>query len=451
MPYQIEETGALARRAKVEVPVERFERSYNGALRKLSKRVRLSGFRKGNIPMSVMKRNYGPSVMQDVVEELLREQIDVIVSDAERVIFLAQPKVSQLPTESTPLKFEVDFELRPKLDPVGYMGLDVERPVTEATEADVEERLQALRDQHGVLEPVEGREVIEAGDTVTLDFKAVGDDDPALEEMQGEDVSIVVGSGQALAGIEQALEGAAFGSTQHAKVTLDESFPVESLKGKEVDLEIVIKDVKRKALPELDDEFAADTGMGETLEAVRAALKEQLEHERAHQARHVAEDKLVDALIAKTPFELPPQFVEEQIDRAMASEFKRMTGQDIAPQFLRGEALQGMRDELSAQVSKQIKSEFLLMAIAEKEKLKVDDNDLRAYFAHQSQHMQVDPKTFERYMRGDQQRLQQAAASALLEKTLTLLLKEAKIVEIPWSSVEQQGDSEDQVAAGEEE
>ena len=441
MSYQIEETGELGRRAQVEVPVERFKRSYTGALKQLSKRVRLPGFRKGKIPMSVMKRNYGPNVMQDVIEELLREQIDQIVAKAERVVYLGQPNVTQMPDEKRAMRFDVEYELRPKLDPVGYLGLEVERPAVEIEEEEIDERLEQLRERHGVLEPIEGRDTIEPGDTVTLDFEALGEGEPALEEMKGEGVTIKVGEGQALPGIEEALVGAKFDATLTTSLTLEEDFPVESLKGEEVELKIAVKEVKRSALPELDDDFAKEAGLGETLKEGRGKLKQELEAQRAHEARHLAEDNLVDALIEATPFELPPHFVEEQIDRSLSMEFQRMTGQRIDPQVMRGEQFGPMREQAGEQVRRQVKSEFLLMAIAEKEGLKVDDEDLRAYCAHQSQHMQgVDAVTFERYVRQDQQRLQQAAASALLEKTLTHLLGEASLIDVPWPSGEDQAE-----------
>lgn len=448
MAYQIEEIGALERRAEVVVPVESFNTRYTGALRKLSKRVRLPGFRKGKIPLSVMKRNYGPNVMQDVIEELLREQINTLMSKEDRVIFMAQPSVTQLPSESAPMKFHLDYELRPELDPVGYMGIEVARPSAEVDEARVEARIEELREQQGVLVPIEGRDTIEEGDTVTLDFRALGDDDPALEEMKGDDVVIKVGSGQAMAGIEDALKGAKFDSTITTKIELDASFPVESLREREVELEIVIKEVKASQLPELDDEFAKDLGMGESLEELKQKVGDDLKHQLEHDARHVAEDNLVEALLESTSVELPPKFVEEQIDQALANDFARMTGQQIDPSLLRGEQFQAMRDQVKEGVERQIRSEFLLMAIANKEELKVTDEDLRAYCAHQVQHMQgVDAAMFERYIRQDQQRLQQAAASALLEKTLTHLLKEAKIIDGEWPS----DDEEDAESAEKEE
>ena len=190
-----------------------------------------------------MRRNYGPSVQQDVIEQLVNDQVTQILEGTERVIYLGRPEVTQLPSAGKPLSFKLEYELRPKLDPIGYMGLEVERPSTEVSAERIDERIEQLREQHATLQPIEGRETIEDGDSVELDFRAVGDE-PELEDLHGEDVTIVVGRGQAMPGIEQALRGAAFDGTLKTTVELEESFPVETLRGREVELELTIKGVQ---------------------------------------------------------------------------------------------------------------------------------------------------------------------------------------------------------------
>lgn len=425
MPYQVEETGALSRLAKVVVPAEDFRRDFNKALKSLSSRVKLSGFRKGKIPLSVMKRNYGQSVMPDVVDGLLRSHIDTILNEAERVIYLGRAEVSQLPSDSKPMEFSVEFELRPEIDPIGYMGVEVERPSTAVSDEEVDEQLEALRTQHATLDPIEGRETIESGDVVEFDYKALGEGEE-LEQFNAENVQVEVGAGEALPGIEAALEGAAFGATVTATVQLGEGFPIESLRDTDVELELAIKSVKKRNLPELDDEFAVDTGMGETLAELRESVRGQIEAAKAHTARHVAEENLVEALLASNTFELPPKFVAEQVDGALEEQRQRAA---TSGQPFDEEAARERRVE-------QIRAEFLLMSIAEAEELKVEDADLKDYFAHQAQHAGVPVEMFERYMRQDGDRLRQAAASALLEKTLTHLIDKASIVETEWPTDE---------------
>ena len=221
-----------------------------------------------------------------------------------------------------------------------------------------------------------------------------------------------------------------------ATVTLGENFPIETLRDTDVELELVIKSVKTRNLPELDDEFAVDTGMGETLEELNTSVREQIEGAKAHSARHIAEENLVETLLASNTFELPPKFLAEQVEGALGEQRQRAA--------TTGEAF----DEEAAREQRvsQIRAEFLLMSIAEKEEIKVEDADLKDYFAHQAQHAGVPVEMFERYMRQDGDRLRQAAASALLEKTLTHLITQASITETEWPA-----DLAGEDAGGEEE
>lgn len=435
MAYQVEETSAHSRLAHVTVPVEDYQRSFNRALRQLSKRVKLSGFRKGKIPLSVMRRHYGQSVRQDVIEDLLRTNIDTILKDAERVIYLSQPQITKIPADKQGLEFKVEFELRPELDPVGYMGLEVARPTRDIEGGEIDERIEALRKEHSTLEPIEGRELVEEGDTVDLDFKALGDE-PGLDQLAGQGVSIEVGAKQALPGIEEALVGAKFDSTLTTTVSLDANFPVEELRGKDVELEMVINSVKKRVLPELDDDFAVDTGRGQTLVELRDDVRTQIIKEVEATGERHAQETLLDELIGQNTIELPPNFVEEQIDRRLAADFKRMVNQDIDPSMLRGESFQPMRDSVRDEVVRQVRLEFLLMAIAQKEGFQTTDEDLAKYCEAQASYMNVDAKMYERYVRSDQERLQQAAASALLEKTVSALMSEAQFVDAPWPADE---------------
>lgn len=453
MPYTVEETGPHSRTAQVTVPVEEYKRRFNKALRQLSKRVKLSGFRKGKIPLSVMRRQYGESVQRDIIEELLRAHVDEVLQEgAERVIYLGQPEITRLPSDEEPMEFTIDYELRPEVDPIGYLGLEVGKPTPQVDGEAIDARIEELRQEHATLEPIPLRTTIRQGDIVELDFEALGDD-PALEELQGEAVQIEVGSDQSIEGIEEALEGAEFGAHLTTTIQLAEDFPIEELQGRDVELDLWVRSVKKRQLPEVDDEFAVDTGLGQTLIELRSNLRDELRHELEHQARHIAEDNLVEKLLEQNEFELPEQFVQEQIERQLASQFQQMTGQQIDPRMLRGEEFAEMREGNRDQVIKGIKSEFLLMAIAEKEELQVTEQDLQEYFEHQAQHAGVPVKVFESYARQDDQRLQQAAGSALLEKTLTHLLEQASFVESEWpeqAAPEAAGLSEPEVGDEEE-
>ncbi len=433
MAYQVEVTGECSRVAAVTVTAESFRRTYNKALKDLSQRVKLSGFRKGQVPLSVMKRNYGASVMQDVVEKLVNEQVDQLLNEQQgQVLFLAQPRFEGAPSEDAGLSFKVDFELRPELDPVGYMGLEIERPVVEIADEAVDQALAELQEEHATLEPVTDRETIVKGDTVELDFKALGDE-PELADMRGEGVAIEVGKGQALPGIEEALEGAASQGVVIAKVTLADNFPVEALRGQEIELELDVKGVKTRVLPALDDELAVDSGKAETLEQLKTVLRDELAAQRLAEANRLAEQSLIKALLAQNSFELPPRFQTQQAQNSVQQQLEQLEQQGINAAQL-GINIQALVEDTRVRQADQLKSEFVLMAIAQKEKIKVTPEDMKAYFVAQAPQMRATPAQLEQFIRADQNRMAQAQATVMLDKTVALLLKEASITEIPWPS-----------------
>lgn len=445
MPFEVEEKSELSRVAKVQIPGEEYQRQINRELKELSQRVKIKGFRKGKIPLNVMRQRYGAAVTRDVVESLVEKNVNEVLVANPGVLFLGTPTITSIPTDKGGhLEFDIDFELRPKIDPIGYLGVEVDKPEVTIENEAVDAALEDLRQKSAGLQPVTGRDKIEAGDIVTVDFQAIGEH-PELENVSGEDAQIEVGSGQALPGIDAALTGAAFGSVLEPSITMDENFPIEELRGQDVPVRLTIKSVQTRVVPEVDDAFAQAHGNAETVLELRANLRKGLEEQREHEAMHIAEENMMGRLIEQNSFELPPLFLEEQLTQAarqrlaMFQQQFQQQGLDAAQLGLDPEALKdGLRDE----VIEQIKNELLLIAIAEKEGLKVEEQDLHAYFEHRARHMGVPARQLMAHTAQDKERMRQATAMALLEKTRTFLLAEASLNPVPWPVDEEVAEQE---------
>ncbi len=450
MPYEVEETGNLTRTAQVTVPAEEYNQRVNAALKELSKSVKVRGFRKGKVPLGVMKKRYGASVQQDVIEDLVRSKVNEILSDSEQpVIHVGQPSVDSTPEDEGGLQFSVDFELRPEIDPIGYLGLQLEREAAEVSGEDIDERLESMRHQYATLEPIAFRTTIEEGDVVTFDYHAVdAEESEALQGIEGENAQIEIGQGQSIAGLEEGLIGKDFDSTFTVEVTPDEGFPVEELRGETFELEVTVTSVKRQVLPELDDEFAKDTGEAETLLELRANVREELEEELEHQAMHEVEDQLLDKLVEQNQFELPPQFVDEQVKHERNQRYQML--QQFAQQGMSPEALGIDIDEftggeaLKQDVEDRVRADFLLMAIAEKEGLELEEEDLLSYIQHRAQHSGMPPQQFMSYLLQDQEQLRQANMMALLEKTKRFLIDKAEFEEVEPSDEDEADEDEEE-------
>ncbi len=435
MPYNVEETGSLSRKAQVVVPHDEYQKDVDSALRKLSGRVKIRGFRKGKIPMGVLRKRYGDSVQRDVIDGLVNRYVNEILKDEDGVLFVAQPEVTKFNEDGVGLEFNVDFEVKPAIDPVGYLGIKVEKPRVDVAAADIDAELENMRKQFSTLEPIELRTTIKEDDVVTFDFAAVSDD-PELADFKGTDAQVQVGTGNATPGIEDALLGAKFDSTVKATITPGDDYAIDNLRGRDIEVELTIKSVKQRSLPELDDDFARDTGEAETLLELRQKVREALEHQKEHNAGHFAENDLVERLLEQNEFDVPEKFLRQQIDNNIRRQLQQLQQQGMDPNSLNLNFDQ-IREDLRDETEGQIRAEFILLAIAEKEGLEVQQDDLQHFFAHQAMHSGVSPEQLVRWYRQDQNRMQQAVASALLEKTVNFLLEKADIDEIEWPTDEE--------------
>ena len=436
MPYDVEKTGSLTHTASVSIPNDEYQQDVDKALRKLAGRVKIRGFRKGKVPMHVLRQKYAESVQQDVIKDLVNRYVDKIVSEATNVLFIDQPKVTKFQENGVGLAFEVAFEVRLEVDPIGYLGLTVERPKIEVDTAAIDAELERLREQFSSLEPIPMRTTIKKGDVVTFDFNAVDREDPSLSDFEGTDAQITIGEANALPGMEEAMIGAAFNATVTAKVAPGDNYQVEALRGKTFDVELRVKSVKQRVLPTLDDEFAADTGEAQTLLELRTKVRQQLAHQQEHSAGHFAENDMMERLLSQNDFELPPLFVRQQIDNKINQQLRQLTDKKIDLTTLNLDVA-SIREELRGETEDQLRAEFLLLAIAEKERLQVADEDMNDFFKHQAMHMNATPEQIKRFYQQDRNRWQQAAGSALLEKTVNFLLEKADIKEIEWPSEEE--------------
>ena len=431
MAHQVEETGELTRSATITVEAEEYNRQVNKALRQLSNRVKVAGFRKGKIPLSVMKQRYGQAVMRDVIEDLVSDNVNKMLKETENVLHVGVPQVTDVPMEDDgELTFTVDFELRPVIDPIGYMGVKVEKPKAEIANEAVDAELESLRQNSSKLEPVVTREVIETGDIVTVDFEAVGDH-LELKDMRSSGVQVEIGSGQTLPGIEDALTGKGFDAVVDSEIDAQEDFPVEELRGQKLPIRLKVTKVERKVLPELDDAFAKGTGQGETLLEVRSAIRTRLEEQRQQEAQQLAIDSMMKTLLEQNSFELPPSFLDEQVHQAARQRLQMFAQQGIDPaQF--GLSVEAIAESIREDVVVQIKREFLLMEIARKENLKVEEDDLSAYFERRGAEVGANAQQYRAFVMQNQDRMRQAQASALLEKVRAKLLADATIVDVEW-------------------
>ncbi|MCG5531415.1 trigger factor [Halorhodospira halochloris] len=309
MQVSIETTEGLGRRMTVQVPAERVEQEIERRLKDMAGRMKMDGFRPGKVPVKMVRKQYGEHVRQEVVNELLRQTYSDALKEQD-LRPAGAPQVTPKQDESgQDLIYEASFEVLPQIEITGIEQIKVERPQVEVTDADVDNVLDRLRQQHADYEEVDRPAA--QGDRVEIDFHGTVDG----EEFQGnkaEDAAIIIGAGQLPEDFEQALVGAAAGT----ELTVEHTFPQggdSPVAGKTAAFQVSVKRVEQANLPELDDAFAARLGVESGLNDLRDAVRANLENERDQAVRQRVKRQVMDQLAELNPVELPKSLIDGEI------------------------------------------------------------------------------------------------------------------------------------------
>src|SRR5580658_1366148 len=373
MQIEVARISPVVMELAVEVPADAVAAEIDKAYVALQKKARVRGFRPGKAPRQVLAHLYGPQVANDVVSAIVNDTLPKALSE-KQVQPVNQPQVEAGKFEpGVALKYKARFEVQPEIAEVVYEGLDLVRPAEIATDAGVDEQLELLRRQHSRLEAPEAPRAAQKGDVLTVDFKLFHDGQE-VKDAGGDGVQLELGSNQILPELDAGLAGANVDGEVEIAAKLPEAHPRPELAGKTVTFRLVVKDLKQRVLPGLDDEFAKDVGTFETLVELRANVHTRLEKMLKDRAESVLADQIVERLNEKNTLDVPPSLVEQQC---------RMMEMDIlqnarrAGQRVTQEDFQRVHGRVHADAEKKVRAGLLMAAIAKKLDLRVTDQDIQ--------------------------------------------------------------------------
>jgi trigger factor len=312
---------------RVEIPTDIVNAEIDRIALDYSRKARIPGFRPGKAPARVIKQRYRDQILHDVAHDLIPRAIDNALRER-GVEAVEPPDVRDVTVdEGQPLTFTASFDTVPPFETGDYGGLSLRRPESHVESEAVDLALQRLRERAARFLPVEGRG-LEQGDTVVVDLERK-DADGKVDAH--ENVSVELGAKANPPGFDEHLLGLAAGASKTFAIQYPADYTIAELANAEVTYTVVAKELKRRALPELDDEFAKDLGEFETLDALRARVREDLEHEARHSAERDVRADLMKQLAARVPFEVPPSLVERELDRRLEDFARRLMEQKIDP------------------------------------------------------------------------------------------------------------------------
>lgn len=312
MQVSVETTQGLGRRLSITVPAESISQAVKKELINTAKSVRIDGFRKGKVPRNIVEQRYGTSIRQDVLGEVMqRSFIDAIVK--EKINPAGRP--NYLPgeyKEGEDFSFAVEFEVYPDVELKALDSIEVEKPLVEVTDADVDTMLETLRKQQATWK--ESDRATEVEDRVTIDFTGSIDGEE-FEGGKASDFVLVMGQGRMIPGFEEGLAGHKAGEEFTIDVNFPEDYHAENLQGKAAKFAIVLKKVEERELPELSEEFIKRFGVADgSVDGLRAEVRKNMERELKGAVRNRIKTQVIDGLVSTNDIDVPAVLIDGEVD-----------------------------------------------------------------------------------------------------------------------------------------
>ena len=352
-------TDGVERLLEITVPADVVRVAEDKAARRYASNARLPGFRPGKAPTAMVRKKFADAIRQEAIESLIQDAYREVV-EREQIKLASQPHVHDLKFgEGEPLTFELHLEIRPEVELARTQGFKVIRKAPIVTDDQVEEQIASMRDQKANWAPVEDRPM--PADMVTVEL-ATSDENGAMPD--GSEYRIVLGGGQAIPAIEDLIMEAKAGETLERPVRWPDDFPDEAQRGKTKTVRVVLRDVKRKALPALDDAFAREVGDFDGLSSLRDAVRADLKSHAERESEANVRQSLVDELVGANPFEVPPSWINQLMD-SYAQAYQ-------IPEEERGR----FTGEFRSMAERQVRRDLVIDTIAERESLIATEKDI---------------------------------------------------------------------------
>lgn len=424
MQVSVETTSGLERRVTVGVPAEEVENAVESRLKEAQKNLRLDGFRPGKVPMREVKRRFGAAARNEVLSEVMRNHFIQAV-EQESLQPAGMPHFEATKNEpGKDLEFTATFEVYPEVELADFSKIEVEKPVAEVTDADVDQMIDTLRKQRASWEQVE--RAAEQGDRVNIDYEGTKDGE-AFDGGSAEGQNLELGSGSMIPGFEDGIVGMKPGDEKELELSFPEDYHAEELAGQKVVFKVKLNHVEGQKLPEVDEEFMKAFGVeGGDLDKFKEEVRKNMERELRNQVQQKTKEQIMDGLIGIHEFEVPEGLVKQEIERMR---------QQMVQQFGGGQQFDSsmLPDDLfQEQADRSVRLGLIMRSIMEQHEIKADADRVKQRVEELSEQYEQ-PQEVVNYVYSNPQQLQQIEGAVLEDQLVDMVLDQAKVSEKPVS------------------
>ena len=436
---------ACRREISVEIPADVVGKQQAALVQEYSKRARVPGFRKGKVPASMVRNRFGGEIASEVMESLVPQYFrEAVIKGGYRPV--SQPFIYDLHAEpGQPIKFKAVFEVMPEFELGKYEDIKVDKPAIKIADEDVEAELKRLQERQASFDPIEEERGAKDGEFTQVSFQAVPKEaekeDPAAagagegakageptaaKPVQMDEVLVEIGGANTIPEFSENLRGAKTGEERKFDVAYPADFHDPRLAGKVFSYSVKVNAIKKKTLPELNDDFAKELNQEfESLNALRQRIRESMEAQQRHQAEHEAKEKLIEKLVEKHDFAVPRALVERQIDLRLERGLRALAAQGMRTEDMRRMDFKRLRAGQRESAVKEVKSTLLLEKIAQAENIQVSNEEMDREIESLAQQMNQTPEQVRQKLT-EEGALERIRARMRSEKALNFLYSKSE-------------------------
>ena len=425
MSVQVEKLEKSMAKLTITVEAAKFDAAVDSAYQKNKGKIALPGFRKGKAPRAMIEKMYGTGVFfEDAANELIPEAYETAAKESELEI-VAQPEIEVTQMDKgTDFIFTATVAIKPEVTLGDYKGIEVEKKEAEVSEEEITAEIDKAREANSRLITIEDR-ATEDGDTVIIDFDGYVDG-KQFEGGYAEDYTLVLGSHSFIDNFEDQLVGKNLGEDVEVNVTFPEEYHVDELKGKPALFKVKIKEIQKKELPELDDDFAQDVSDFDTLDEYKADVEKKILENKENQIKREQEDQIIEKIIENAQMEIPQQMIAAQT-RQMTQEFaQRLQSQGLSlEQYMQFTGLtpQKMMEDLEPQALKRIQSRLVLEAVVAAENIEASDEEIDKELENMASMYQMEIDKLKELIGDDEKK--QIGMDLAVQKAVEFVVQEA--------------------------
>lgn len=420
MKSVVEDISPVKKKIRIDVDAADMAREMNKAFSEVSKKAKIPGFRPGKAPRAVVERHYGEDVKSDVINKLISSSFLAAVGE-HKIIPVEMPAISDVVMDkTTPLSFTATVEIRPNINLGTYDGIEIQEQAISVTEEELTQTIDRLREMYAELTVVEGRP-LENQDTAVMDFEGFKDG-KSISGAKASDYMLALGSNSLIPGFEEQMVGMAKGDTRELKVTFPADYDNKDLAGQPVTFTVTLKEIKKKVLPALNEEFAKDLG-GKSLDDLKEGIKKDLEARKKDEQNAAQREAILSKLVDSHSFDVPTGMVQHELQAMARQKATRMAkqGRDV-----KTFDINQFNEENQALAEKRVKGVLILDEIADKEKVDVTEQEISGALAMMAKTSGQPVDVIKKYYETQDGGLDNLRSSLIQEKTLGLLLSRSK-------------------------